>query len=409
MAAEVVGERKVRIVSVETKQAEGVRYGFVEQPSRVAFTINELARLLQNSAHLPEVKTLCVSLNAKTMKQVPFRLTRPVGSGRRVTPELLEEIDSECYISVRQPDVMVYDAIPLHYELDGIRMDDPEGERGNELTVYYNLIVGNADIKQELERCFVRTQNLTLDPYMPLGVEALSEVLLTDEEREAGCALINLGATTTTLAVYAQGVLQQLLVVPLGGKNITHDIRELGISQRDAERLKCLKGSALRRMVGSPIRIQIPSSEAGAPPVKIDTDFLATVIEMRLTEMMTPIFKALTETPFEIAAGIVLSGGGAKLHAVADFVEEKTGLPVRLGSHAAHLSDDTDKRFSDPVFSQQIGTVLLLHDYTETNRPTQEPEPVKTPKTTKSNSSKTFADKTRTWMRKLFEDDNYLK
>lgn len=411
MAAEVLDNGQVRILSEESKRSEEVKYGFVEQPSKAAFTINELTRLLQNSARLGEIKRLCVSVNAKTMRQVPLRITRSLGFGRVVTRSLVDEMDEECYARINQPNVEIYDVIPMYYELDGTRTDDPIGRKGAELAGVYNLIVGNADIKTELERCFARTGNVVLDDFMPLGVEALAQVLLDDEEREAGCALVNFGATTTTLALYAESSLQRLLVVPLGGKNITWDIRELGISEANAERLKCLKGSALKSMVTAPVRIQIPSSEAGASPVKVDTDFLATIIEMRLTEMMQPIFKELQETPFSLKAGIVLSGGGSKLQALAEFMEEKTGLPVRFGDHSAWLSDDTDERFSDPAYAQSVGTVLLLHDYLEENpmKMTAANTEKEADKTKKSNTRGTFFEKTKTLMLRFFEDDNYLK
>ena len=130
MAAEVLEGRRVRVLSVESKPSKGVRYGFVEQPSKVAYDIGELVRQLQNSARLPEARQLCVSLNAKTMKQVPLRVTRSLGFGRTVTAPLVDGMLEECYTKFNQPEVAVYDVIPLCYELDGTRMDDPVGRKG---------------------------------------------------------------------------------------------------------------------------------------------------------------------------------------------------------------------------------------------------------------------------------------
>jgi cell division protein FtsA len=240
---------------------------------------------------------------------------------------------------------------------------------------------------------------------MPLGVEALSTALLTDEERIDGCALINFGATTTTLAIYADGVLHQLLVVPLGGKNITKDIQELGISEANAEKLKFLKGSALRHLVEKPIRIQIPSAEDGNSSVKIETDFLATIIEARLSEIITPILRAIDKTPFSLNAGIVISGGGSKLNNIVDFLEEKTGMDVRFGDHSDWLSEDSDPRFADPIYAQQIGSALLLHEYKKENQETE--KVVESKKEQRKGNS--FWDKIKDSTLKLFEDENYLK
>ena len=415
MAVEILDSGEVRILSEEAKKSDEIKYGVVEQPSKCAFTINELTRLLQNSSRMSEIKKICVSLNAKTMKQIPLRISRSLEFGKTVTDAILEEMAAECEAKLKQqPEVEIYDIFPLYYELDGAKTDDPVNRKGSELIGFYNVIVGNASIKEELKRCFERTISISPNDFMPLGMEALSTVLLNDEERKAGCALINFGATTTTLAIYAEEVLQQLLVVPLGGKNITRDIQELGISEANAEKLKCLRGSALIRLVEKPIRIQIPPAEAENPSVKIETDFLATIIEARLAEIMVPILKAIEQTPFELNAGIVITGGGSKLNNLIDFLEEKTGIGVRFGSHTDWLSDDTDKRFADPIYAQSVGTALLLHDYMQENpeKGQASPTPPKGPQGT-SNQKKKWGDKIKDTVGngflKLFNDENYLK
>ena len=178
MAAEVRDDGKVHVLSVESKPTNAVMYGFVRQPTKVGFVLSELTRLLQNSLSLSEVKTLCVSVNAKTMKQVTLRLTRSLGFGRVVTASLVDEMLEECYTKINQPEVAVYDVIPLYYELDGNRTDDPVGRKGNELRGAYNIIVGNASIREELDRVFERTAGIKPYDFMPLGVEALAAVLL---------------------------------------------------------------------------------------------------------------------------------------------------------------------------------------------------------------------------------------
>lgn len=409
MATQILENGEVHILSEESKKSDEIKYGVVEQPSKCAFTINELTRLLQNSSRLGEITKVCVSLNAKTMKQIPIRINRSLGFGRVVTEQLLVEMAEECETKFNQPEVEIYDIIPLYYELDGSRTDDPAGKKGSELSGFYNVIVGSIYIKEELRRCFDRTTSISLDEFMPLGMEALSTVLLDDNERETGCALINFGATTTTLAIYAEGVLQHLLIVPLGGKNITKDIQELGISEVNAERLKCLKGSALKHMVTAPIRIQIPSVESGNEPVRIDTDFLATIIEARLTEIVAPILKVIHESTFDLNAGIIITGGGSKLNNILDFLKEKTELKVRFGNHSDWLSDDSDRRFLDPVYAQSIGTALLLHDYIKEHPESAQETTPKGGKKGQNNPKKSFMDKITIRVFNLFDDDNYLK
>jgi cell division protein FtsA len=241
--------------------------------------------------------------------------------------------------------------------------------------------------------------------YSPLATEALSTVVFEEMEREVGCALINLGATTTTLAVYHDGALQNYLVIPLGARNITKDIQELGISEQNAERLKCLKGTALESMVDDPMYIQVPSMDDGNMPVKISTKFLANIIEARLDEIMQPVFEIITNLPYKLDAGIVITGGGSKLKNIIDFIAEKTGIYARFGEHSEWLSEDSNLRFHDPSYAQLIGTILLTQEFRR-EHPIEEAikEPEKKPKLPK----RRFGEKITEGFFNFFNDDNKL-
>jgi len=254
-----------------------------------------------------------------------------------------------------------------------------------------------------LERCFDRTGILL--EYIPLAVEALATVVFEEIEREVGCALINLGATITTLAVYHDGALQNLLVIPLGAKNITKDIQELGISETNAERLKCMKGCALESKVDDPVYIQIVSVEDENKHVRISTKFLATIIEARLEEILQPAFDLIANLPFELEAGMVITGGGSKLKNIIDFVESKTSLYTRFGDHSEWLSDDTNEKYKNPYYAQLIGTILLTHEYRKEHLVEEKiKEPEKEPKLPK----RRFGEKVSEGFFKFFNDDNKL-
>jgi len=403
MAVEIQVNGALKILAEESKISDDVKWGIVEQVSGAAFKVNELVKLLQNSSKVTDIQQVCVSVGAKSMKQIPVSITRFVGSSKIVTNQLISSILDECESKFQQPDLAIFDLIPLSYVLDGKRMDDPIGQRGSQITANYNAIVGNSLINSELERCFDRT-GIVLE-YRPLVVEALSTALLDEQEREAGCALINFGATTTTLAVYSQGALQCLLVVPLGGKNITRDIQELGISEANAERLKCLKGVAMEQLVLDPMYVQIPSVETETPVVRISTQFLATIIEARLDEMLQPIFSAISELPFSLDAGIIITGGGSKLANITEFITDKTTIYTRFGDHSEWLYEGTPQRFNDPCYAQLVGTVLLTHEYRK-DHPVEitQAGPEKKPKILK----RRFKDRIADSFLKFFEDDNAL-
>ena len=391
MAGEMQVNGELKILSAEFKNSDDVRWGIVEQHTGAAFKVSELQKYLQNSAKIPEISIASVSVGAKSMKLKSDTVSRFVGKPNVVTDKLLIEMHEECERKSKNESVEIFDVIPVSYFLDGKRMDEPVGKTGSQIIGNYHVIIGSSNIKTQRDRCFEKT-GLVVE-HTPLSIEALSTVLLDEHERETGCALINFGATTTTLAVYSDGILQHLLVVPLGSKNITKDIEELGISETHAERLKCLKGQALESLVENPMYVQIPSNKIENPPVKISTQFLATIIEARLEEMLQPIFDTLNSLKFQLDAGIIITGGGSKLSNIIDFIEQKIGMNTRFGNHSDWLSNDTPEKYLDPCFAQLVGTIILTNEYRK-EHPIEETEkePGKKPKIQKKGFRERVAD-----------------
>lgn len=403
MAGEVLENGALRILSEESKPSEDVRWGIVDKPTGASFKVSELLKLLKNSAKSNEISHVSVSLGAKSMKQYSESISRFVGKSKAVTEELLTEMLEECERKVNQPECTVFDITLCSYLVNGVRKDEPIGLPASQITGNYKVVTGNDIIKKELNRCFDRTGIVV--EYTPLSVEALSTVLLDDQDKEAGCALINFGATTTTLAAYHDGILQELTIIPLGSKNITKDIQELGISEKHAEKLKCITGSSLESKIVNPVYVEIPSVEENGAPVRISTKFLATIIESRLEEILEPIFNAMLNLSFSLDAGIIITGGGSKLNDLIDYINEKTGIYTRYGDHSEWLSDDTDERFYDPIYAQTVGTLILTHEFRKENPvDITIAEPEKAPKLPK----KKFAEKFTNKIFDFFSDDNKL-
>ena len=396
----------VRLLAEEQKPSNDIQHGIVEQMSGAAFSINGLVKLLQNSARIPLVQKVSVSLGAKSMKHASYVVTRKFRSNTKVTDELLVSMMEDAEKAFKQDErVTVFDVIPVSYQLDGRVWDNPVGQNAYEVVGQYNVIVGSSKITRNLTGCFDRT-GLMLSHYSPIVIEAVGAAVLDDEDKENGCALIHFGHSLTTLAIYADGALQHLEVVPLGGNNITRDIKELGISELNAERLKCLKGSAMENNVKSVVQIKIPATEVGNPDVLIRTDFLTTIINARLSEICQPIFRSIEACPFELEAGIVITGGASKLNDITDFIAEQTELDVRYGDHSAWLADDADERYFDPSYSQLIGTILLVDRYNKENAEVvKEKEKTKEPKIKRSG----LGEKIKNGVFNFFADDNKME
>jgi cell division protein FtsA len=402
IAAEMQANGALKILSQESLESDDVKCGIVEQTASPKITT--IQKYLQNSSKIPEIAMVSVALGARTMKQIPVTVTKFVGREKKVTKELLDEMLEECKTSFQHSNIAIYDVIPVSFEIDSVRAFEPLGKPGTQIIGNYNLIVGTAQIKDKMDACFVRT-GLVVE-HTPLAVEALSTVLLEDADREDGCGLINFGASSTTFAAYWEGVLQYLLVVPLGAKNISKDIQELGISFTNAEKLKCKMGNAMESKVDDPVYVQIPSAVEGQQPVRISTQFLATIIESRLEEILQPIVDAIALLPFSLDAGIVISGGGAKLNNIIDFIQLKTNMPTRYGNHTEWLADETDEKYFDPSYAQLVGTIILTDEYRKSH-PIEETvaDPEKKPKIKKGGK---IREKVSQGFFNFFSDENKM-
>lgn len=365
IAGEVQDNHALKILGELVRPGDDVKSGVVEKITGAAYKVSEIIKLLQNSLRWKErISFVSISVNAKSMKHHTVSIEKRIQP--LVTEKLLLDMEEDARKEIKTENVAVFKTIPLAYYIDGKRVDEPLHKNGSELRVDYNLIIGHYLVRETLERTIERT-GIAVD-YIHLGMEAIATAILDEQDKEDGCAVINFGATTTTLGVYCEGKLQELFVVPLGGLNITRDILELGISYKNAEILKCKTGCAMEKFVTKPMNIQIPSVNQNEEPIKISTAFLAVIIESRLEEILEPLFNQIDSIPYPLHSGVIITGGASKLKNLREFIEEKTGFHVRMGSHEEWLSEDTDPKFHAPEYSQAVGALLLSNDLYEQNK-----------------------------------------
>lgn len=409
IAAEVTDDDTIRILSHEHRKVDGIKNGIIGQPSGTAFNVAAVLKELQNSAGLRNpIHYLSAAVGGRGMKIIPFTVERTFRKRQLITPELIDEMAHACEQEYKQSGSLVYDVIPLRYIVDGHEMEKPEDQKASSIVGEYHLVVGNEQIKSQLQKCMERIYNAEID-YMPLSAEAFSLAVTSQEEREEGCAVINFGDSSTSLAIFNDSILQHLMVVPLGGQHITRDIEETGISPESAEKLKCLKGVCMQQLIERPVNIKISNRTPGEPPVVLTDRFVALIIEARLDEMMEPIFAELKQRQLELPHGIVITGGGSKLGKLKEYLELRTGLYVRHGDHSHLLSPDGDPRYKNPEFSQLVGTILLAASY---RREEQQQSPAvkeSSQAKKKSDRGKSIGDSITQGIFRFFEDDTNLQ
>jgi cell division protein FtsA len=193
-------------------------------------------------------------------------------------------------------------------------------------------------------------------------LEPLASALavLTEDEKELGVALVEMGAGTTDLAVFHEGKIRHLGTIAFGGNNVTSDIvHGLGVTQADAERLKERHGCAYEALVDPSDIIQLPSTVAQGDR-QIPRELLAHIIHQRMDEIFDLVQREVQAAGFanKLAAGVVLTGGAAQMQGSAELASDVFGTGVRVGSPAESLSG-----LSDSVDAPQFGTVVGLAQY----------------------------------------------
>jgi cell division protein FtsA len=250
--------------------------------------------------------------------------------------------------------------LPQEYIIDGQEgIRDPIGMSGVRLEAKVHIVTGADSAAQNIIKCVQRC-GLTVED-MVLEQLASSHAVLTDDEKELGVCVVDIGGGTTDLAVFSQGAIRHTAVIPIAGDQVTNDI---AVSMRTptqyAEDIKVRYACALSQLANSDESIEVPSV-GERPARRLARQTLAEVVEPRYEELFGLVRDELRRSGFEevIAAGIVLTGGSARMEGAIDLAEEVFHMPVRLGLPQPHQVKGLAEVVQNPIYSTGVG--LLLH------------------------------------------------
>ena len=363
MAAEVTPSGALRVLGVEeSSQKCCVHRGVVENTSDAGYMLTSVIKLLGNRIRKQVGNAAFVCAGGQSMKVVSVSSSRDLGCKREITSELLAKMEWECKekIEKKNPDVAVLDLIPSHYQLDGQKQthEPTSDQRAVFFTAHYNAFWGKKELADKVEKTFQRTA-LVKDK-MYVRPEVLMNALATEEEMNNGCAVLDLGAQTSTLTIHKGGGYLYNQVVPLGGYDITEAVEQLGISLMQAERLKCIYGVASADMV-KVNRTYILTTPEGEK-ISVSAVQLAEVISCKLAEILSPLMEALNKEAQGIEV-LYVTGGGAMLKGIVGYIQSMTSVKVMGGSHASWLTPDTPDEYCMPQYASLVGTLLLGAEY----------------------------------------------
>ena len=307
-----------------------------------------------------ELNDVVVGIAGQHIKSLQHRgmITRQQ-SEDEVAQRDVDNLIDNMYRLVMQPGEEIIHVIPQDYIVDneqGIR--NPIGMAGVRLEGNFHIITGQASAIKNIHKCVNRSGLKLVD--MNLEPLASADACLSEEEKEAGVVLVDIGGGTTDVAIFYDGIIRHTAVIPMGGNIITEDIKVgCSIITNQAELLKTKFGSALAIENHENEVISIPGLR-GRPHKEISVKNLANIIQARMEEILAFVLYEIKNSGYEkkLAAGIVVTGGGAQLKHLPQLVEYFTAVDCRIGTPNEHLAKSSEN-VTNPMFSTGVGLVMM--------------------------------------------------
>ena len=358
--AEAVGDRKsspsLRILGVGQARTTGLRKGVV---SDIEETTRSIKKAVEDAERMAGTKIDAIYAGIAG-EHVRAMISKGIVAvnGEEISKADVDRANEVARAQQVPQDRELLHAIPQEYSVDknqGIR--DPIGMIGTRLeTEMYLVTIGASpamNLRKSVEKAGYRVRELVLEPL----ASALS--VLTEDEKELGVALVEMGAGTTDIAVFHEGKIRHLGTVNYGGNNVTSDIVQgMGVTQADAERLKERYGCAYEPLVDPTDVIQLPSTVAQGER-HIPREVLAHIIHQRMDEIFNLVLSEIQRAGYaqRLSGGVVITGGAAAMEGVAELAADVFGTGVRIGSPSENiggLSDSVDA----PRFATVVGLAL---------------------------------------------------
>ncbi|MEM1324185.1 MAG: cell division protein FtsA [Bacteroidota bacterium] len=350
---------KLEILGVGKVASNGVSRGVVSNIEKTVKAISEAVAAVERATG-ESVKDVYVGIAGQHIKSLQHRgiLTRD-SSHTEISHQDIGKLINDMYKLVLPPGDKIIHVIPQEYTVDNEQgITDPIGMSGVRLEANFHIITGQITASNNIHRCVERVglkvKDMTLEPI------ASSYAVLSEEEKGAGIALVDIGGGTTDLTIFQEGIIRHTAVIPFGGNVITKDIKEgCTVMHQQAEKLKVKFGSALSDQVYENRIITIPGL-IGREPKEISEKNLALIIQARIEEIFDYVLWEIRRSGFErqLIGGIVLTGGGALMKHLDKMVEFHTGMSTRLGVPVEHLAHGYDERICSPIYATGIGLLL---------------------------------------------------
>ncbi|MBO73629.1 MAG: cell division protein FtsA [Flavobacteriales bacterium] len=350
---------KIEILGMGKSESVGVSRGVVSNIDKTVESIKTAVAEAEAQSGV-NIRVVNVGIAGQHIKSLQHRGEKIRHTGEdEIDQKDIDGLIDDMYKLVTLPGEEIIHVLPQEYIVDNEQgIKEPIGMAGTRLEANFHIITGQITAAKNIHKCVekagLQVAELILEPL------ASSEAVLSDEEKEAGIALVDIGGGTTDIAIFQDQIIRHTAVIPFGGNIVTEDIKEgCTIIKSQAELLKVKFGSALANENQENEIVSIPGLR-GRSPKEISVKNLAHIIQARLEEIIENVYFEIKNSGFEkkLIGGIVITGGGSQLKHICQLVEYMTGMDTRIGYPNEHLASGNSDEITSPVFATGVGLVI---------------------------------------------------
>lgn len=291
---------------VKEESSSFIRKGVVYNIDKTALCISSIIKKLTNQLKT-EITQVYVGVGGQSIRSVRNVISKELPPATKVTQEMIIEL-MDANSAMRYPEQEILDVAQQEYKVDAQYQTDPVGIQCSHIEGDFLNILQRNTFYKNLNKCF-ETINVNVAE-MYIAPIALADSILTEAEKRSGCALVDMGADTTTVSVYSKNILRHLAVIPLGSNNITKDIASLQMEEADAEKMKLKYASAFTDNADIDNDLQLPIDAERS----VDSRKFIEIVESRLEEIIANVwYQVPAEYSDKLLGGLILTGGGSNL------------------------------------------------------------------------------------------------
>jgi cell division protein FtsA len=358
IVGEVMPEGSIEVIGIGSHPSRGLKKGVVVN---IESTVHSIQRAIEEAELMAgcQIHSVYAGIAGSHIRSLNSHGIVAIKDKEVTAADVERVIDAARAVAI-PADQKILHILPQEFLVDnqeGIR--EPVGMSGVRLEAKVHMVTGAVSAAQNIIKC-VRRCGLEVDDII-LEQLASSYSALTEDEKELGICMVDIGGGTTDIAVFTEGAIRHTAVIPIAGDQVTNDIAvALRTPTQFAEEIKVKYACALTQMASADESIEVPSV-GDRPPRRLARHTLAEVVEPRYEELLSLVQAELRRSGFEdlVAAGIVLTGGSSKIEGLVELAEEVFHMPVRLGvpQYVTGLVDVV----RNPIFATGVGLLLFGH------------------------------------------------